>query len=138
MLKNPATLFRAQQEIDEVVGTGKITAKHLNQLPYITAVLRETLRLYPTAPAFNRGQRPENAARDPHPTIGGGRFEVPDIGITCLTTKIHRDPVVWGADADEFSPERMMHGKFENLPRNAWMVRLYPFAGFILSEARSR
>ncbi|KAG9256206.1 NADPH--cytochrome P450 reductase-like protein [Emericellopsis atlantica] len=121
LLKNPATLFKAQQEIDKVVGTSKITVKHLSQLPYITAVLRETLRLYPTAPAFNRGQRPENKAKEPIPTIGGGRFKVPEEGITCLMSKIHRDFTVWGADANDFNPDRMTDGKFEKLPRNAWM-----------------
>merc|ERR1712000_608626 len=120
LLKNPATLFKAQQEVDQVVGTSKITLKHLSQLPYITAILRETLRLYPTAPAFNRGQRPENKAREPIPTIGGGRFKVPEEGISCLMSKIHRDFTVWGADANDFNPDRMTDGKFEKLPQNAW------------------
>lgn len=122
MLKSPTTYFAAQQEIDRVIGREKITVKHLNELPYITAVLRETLRLSPTAPAFTRGVRPEN--KDPNPTIGDGRYAVPRNGILCLIGQVQRDPTVWGPDADEFKPERMMDGSFEKLPKNAWKVRL--------------
>ena len=33
---------------------------------------------------------------------------------------IHRVPEVWGQDADEFRPERMLDGGFESLPNQAW------------------
>lgn len=106
--------------MDHVIGTGKVNVKQLGELKYINAVLRETLRLRPTAPAFTRGVRPENT--DPNPTIGRGRYAVPEDGVLCLLTKIQRDPAVWGPDAEEFKPERMMDGKFEHLPKNAWKV----------------
>lgn len=121
MLLNPSTYFAAQQEVDRVVGKDKIEAKHLNQLPYLTAVLRETLRLHPTAPGFARVVRPEN--KDEKVTICDGKYEiergVPNI---ILLGKVHRDPKVYGDDAEEFKPERMMDDKFEKLPKNAWKV----------------
>jgi cytochrome P450 / NADPH-cytochrome P450 reductase len=70
MLENPHTLFTAQQEVDRVVGKDRITAKHLKELKYINAVLREKLRLIPTEPGFARAARQEN--KNPNPTLGGG------------------------------------------------------------------
>lgn len=41
-------------------------------------------------------------------------------GMVCLLTKIQKDPKVWGDDAEEFKPERMLGDKFDALPANAW------------------
>jgi cytochrome P450/NADPH-cytochrome P450 reductase len=123
MLKNPETLFAAQREVDTVIGKNRITVKHLRELKYINAVLRETLRLTPTAPAFLRAVRPEN--KEPSPTIGHAKYAVPQgHGILCLLGKIQRDPKVFGDDANEFKPERMLDENFEKLPKNAWKVSL--------------
>ncbi|KAF1993752.1 cytochrome P450 [Amniculicola lignicola CBS 123094] len=119
LLKNPATYFEAQQEVDRVVGHGKITVDHLKDLGYINAVLRETLRLTPTAPAFVRGVRPEN--NESPPTLAGGKYELErDWTFLCLIGKIQRDPKVYGEDANEFRPSRMADGEFEKLPKAAW------------------
>ncbi|KAK8079173.1 cytochrome p450 [Apiospora phragmitis] len=119
MLKNPKTFFAAQQEVDRIIGKDKIEAKHLRDLKYINGVLRETLRLNPTAPAFQRAVRPEN--KEDFVLIGGGKYEIPrGQSIICNLMKIHTDPKVWGDDANEFKPERMMDGKFETLLKNAW------------------
>lgn len=119
MLKNPSTFFAAQQEVDRVIGKDKIEAKHLKDLKYIDAVMKETLRLNPTAPAFQRAVRPEN--KEDFVLIGGGRYQIPrGQSIICNLMKIHTDPKVWGDDANEFNPERMLDGKFEKLPKNAW------------------
>ena len=119
LLKNPSTYFKAQQEVDRVIGNERVLPKHLNQLKYVNAVLRETLRLTPTAPGFGRAVRPEN--KEETPTIGNGRYAIPrEKSILCLVGKIQRDPKVWGDDAAEFRPERMLDDQFEKLPKNAW------------------
>ncbi len=119
LLLKPAAYFAAQEEVDRVVGAGRIEPHHLAKLPYLAAVLRETLRLAPTAPAISRGRRPENK-EDP-PTIGGGKYEIPgNKGVLCLLGKIQRDPKVFGDDADDFRPERMLDESFNKLPKNAW------------------
>lgn len=51
--KDGSTLKRARQEVDDVVGTDPVSVEHLEKLPYISAILRETLRLQPTAPIFS-------------------------------------------------------------------------------------
>lgn len=121
MLLKPETYFAAREEVDRVIGKKNVQAKHLKELHYIEAVLREALRLSPTAPAFARGVRPENTEETV--TIGKARYEIPrGQPVLCLLGKIQRDPAVFGDDADEFKPERMLDGKFEDLPKNVWKV----------------
>lgn len=119
MLKNPSTYFKAQQEVDEVIGNGKITVDHLKNLHYIEAILRETLRLEPTAPVIVRGLRDDNT--ETNPTLGAGKYALKkDAEMMCLLAKIQRDPAVYGEDADKFRPERMLDEQFEKLPKHAW------------------
>ena len=119
MLKNPAAYRNAQQEVDRVVGKGKLRVEHLKDLAYINAVLRETLRLTPTVPAFARRIRPEST--ETSPTLGKGQYAMEkDSTVLCLISKVHRDPKVYGEDANSFRPERMMDGNFEKLPKSAW------------------
>ncbi|GME65126.1 hypothetical protein Trco_000025 [Neofusicoccum parvum] len=113
MLDHPDTLKKAQQEVDQVVGNDAVTVEHLGRLPYINAVLRETLRLQPTAPAFVLG-----AFED---TTLGGRYRVKkEEPMLALLHKIHRDPAVYGDDAEVFRPERMLDENMAKLPKNAW------------------
>ncbi|MCJ1281918.1 hypothetical protein MMC26_001241 [Xylographa opegraphella] len=119
-LKYPETYNTAQKEVDEVVGKGSISYEHMSKLPYLTACLRETLRLYPTAPGFSVA--PISKDRNEYPIyIGKERYEVhfgQPIGV--ILPRIHRDPAVWGEDAEVFKPERMLEEKFSKLPPNAW------------------
>ncbi|KAK4888228.1 hypothetical protein LTR27_012838 [Elasticomyces elasticus] len=119
LLKNPDAYFKAQQEVDRVVGRNKMKAEHLKQLKYIDAVLRETLRLTPTVPAFVRSIRKDN----PHDVeeLAGGKYAVHrDDPVLCLISKCHRDPKVYGENANEFRPERMLEENFKKLPGGAW------------------
>lgn len=116
LLKNPEAMRKAQAEVDGVVGTGPVTFQHMPKLPYIEACLRESLRLSPTAPAFSvkpLGKEPE--------IIGGGKYLIPaGKTISVLLPVAGRDTTVFGADADEFRPERMYGENFTKLPSNAW------------------
>lgn len=119
LLKSPSAYLEAQKEVDQVVGQGPVKIEHLKQLKYINAVLRETLRLFPTAPAFSR-------TVDPNKTKGpadlGGYSVDEGVPVSAILGKIHRDKSVYGEDADEFRPERMLDEPFEKLPANAWKV----------------
>lgn len=49
-------------------------------------------------------------------TIIGGKYPVnKGQTITCLLSRSHLDPAVFGDDAEEFKPERMLDGNFERL-----------------------
>ena len=117
LLKNPAAYGSAQAEVDNVVGQGQIRVEHLKQFNYLNAVLREALRLQPTAPAFVRSLRPDND--EVCPSLGGYAIDRHS-KILALLPQCHRDPGVYGEDADEFKPERMLDEKFKTLPKSAW------------------
>ncbi|CAF2144131.1 unnamed protein product [Brassica rapa subsp. narinosa] len=54
ILNYPEIMKRAQQELDEVVGKDKIVEEsHIPKLPYILAIMKETLRLHSVAPLLN-------------------------------------------------------------------------------------
>ncbi|TQN65714.1 Bifunctional cytochrome P450/NADPH--P450 [Colletotrichum shisoi] len=116
LLRHPAAYRKVQQEVDEVVGQGPIKMDHLSKLPYLNAVLRETLRLSSTIPAFGVEAK-EN-------TLIGGKYRVKKGEcIALLLGRTHLDPVVYGDDATEFKPERMLDKNFERLQKefpNSW------------------
>ncbi|KAH7179891.1 cytochrome P450 [Fusarium flagelliforme] len=113
LLENERALQKARQEVDEVVGDGTLTVDHLTKMPYITQVLRETLRLMPTAPGFSVTPKKDE--------IIGGKYAVAaNQPLLLLLHLIHRDPQVWGPDAEDFKPERMADEFLEALPKNSW------------------
>lgn len=113
MLENPRTLLKAHQEVDNVLGRRTPTVNDLNDLPYIELIMKESLRLWPTAPVFGLHALEE--------TMLGGKYLVaPDDHILISLGGLHRDPNVWGADAKDFRPERFMPAEFDRVPENAY------------------
>ncbi|RYC79765.1 Bifunctional cytochrome P450/NADPH--P450 reductase [Fusarium oxysporum f. sp. narcissi] len=113
LLENPSVMKKAREEIDAVVGDSNLNVDHLPKLPYINMILRETLRLMPTAPGFYVTPFKDE-------TIGGEYHVNSGEPLFCFLHLIHRDPAVWGPDAEEFRPERMADEFFDKLPKNAW------------------
>ena len=121
-LRHPGTFQEAQKEVDRVVGKGIITVDHMSKLPYITACLRETLRLTPTIAGTAIGVLP-NSTEDPI-RLGGSSYSVPrNVNFFYILNKVHKDPSVYGDDAELFRPQRMLDESFKQLPKNAWKVR---------------
>ncbi|EJT71663.1 hypothetical protein GGTG_10917 [Gaeumannomyces tritici R3-111a-1] len=118
--RRPAVLASLRAELDSVFGTAGGGAAHpaavrarllapggeevISRLPYMSAVVKETLRLYP----------PASTARQPAP---GTRLTLPDgtqtppldgLLVYVCHFMIQRDRDVYGADADDFVPERWL------------------------------
>ncbi|KAK0481963.1 fatty acid hydroxylase [Armillaria luteobubalina] len=114
LLKNPDKMRKLRAEIDEILGGRPLEVEAFDKLPYLIAVMRESLRLGPTAPS-------RTVAPIEDTILAGGKYFVKaGTSIVIHAYLMHRDPKVWGEDAEEFRPERMMDGKFEALPPNAW------------------
>ncbi|PYH98277.1 cytochrome P450 [Aspergillus ellipticus CBS 707.79] len=120
LLKNPHAYKKAQEEIDTVIGRRRISVDDLSKLPYINAVLRESLRLRPTATSMRLHPHPTKNTEDPV-TLANGKYILnKGESMLVILSKLHRDPKVYGSDAEEFKPERMLDENFNKLPKNAW------------------
>ncbi|KUJ38662.1 cytochrome P450 [Streptomyces sp. MI02-2A] len=98
--RHPDVAARAREEVDRVWGdVDRPGYDRVARLRYVRRVLDESLRLWPTAPAFAREAREDTVLYDTHPMRRGAWALV-------LTTMLHRDPQVWGADAERFDPDR--------------------------------
>nr|AYM55671.1 cytochrome P450 [Croton stellatopilosus] len=117
LLRNPNTLIKAQAEIEQTIGKGKlIQESDIAKLPYLQAVIKETFRLHPAAPFL----LPRKAGEDVE--IGG--FIVPkDAQVLVNAWAIGRDPSLW-EDADLFIPERFLGSDIDARGRN---FELIPF-----------
>ncbi|MFE7893302.1 cytochrome P450 [Streptomyces sp. NPDC057412] len=97
---HPGIAARARAEVDRVWGATEAPGyEQVARLRYVRRVLDEALRLWPTAPAFAREAREDTVLGGEHPMRRGGWALV-------LTPTVHRDPEVWGADAERFDPDR--------------------------------
>ena len=55
LINHPNVMAKARQEIDMVIGKGKIVEEsNIVNLPYIQAIVKETLRLHPSGPLVVR------------------------------------------------------------------------------------
>jgi cytochrome P450/NADPH-cytochrome P450 reductase len=116
LMKHPEAYRKAQNEVDSVVGTDTIKVEHLARLPYISAILRETLRINATIPLFIVESYEDTLLAGKYPVKGGET-------IVNLLAKSQIDPLVFGNDANEFKPERMLDEPFEKMNKefpNAW------------------
>lgn len=97
---HPETAARARAEVDAVWGdTPRPDYAQVARLRHVRRVLDESLRLWPTAPAFAREAREDTVLAEEHPMRRGAWALV-------LTAMLHRDPEVWGADPERFDPDR--------------------------------
>ncbi|EFC41452.1 cytochrome p450 [Naegleria gruberi] len=113
LLKHPEVLKKAQKEVDTVIGNENIQIKHIPQLVYLDQILKETLRLWPTAPGFGLGCKTDQ--------VIGGKYRIhPSDFIIVSNSNLHRDKKVWGEDCEQFNPDRMSPENFSSLPSNSW------------------
>ncbi|MFG2687095.1 cytochrome P450 [Streptomyces sp. NPDC048405] len=100
LARHPDVAARARAEVDRVWGGTEAPGyEQVAKLRYVRRVLDESLRLWPTAPGFAREAREDTVLGGAYPMRRGAWALV-------LTGMLHRDPEVWGADAERFDPDR--------------------------------
>ncbi|XP_026729818.1 cytochrome P450 4d8-like [Trichoplusia ni] len=101
--RHPDIQAKVYQELQEVFGDSDrpIVADDLPRLKYLDAVIRETLRLYPSVPIIAR-------KIDKEVTLPSGVTLVKGCGAVIHIWAVHRNPRYWGEDAEEFRPERFL------------------------------
>ncbi|MFK0159638.1 cytochrome P450 [Streptomyces sp. NPDC090493] len=100
LARHPEIAVRAAAEVDRVWGdTPAPGYDQVAKLRYVRRVLDESLRLWPTAPAFAREAREDTVLAGRYPMRRGAWALV-------LTPMLHRDPEVWGPEAESFDPDR--------------------------------
>ncbi|GGO55001.1 hypothetical protein GCM10012286_66110 [Streptomyces lasiicapitis] len=100
LARHPDVFTRAREEVDQVWGRTETPGyEQVAKLRYVRRVLDESLRLWPTAPAFAREARQDTVVGGVHPVRRGAWALV-------LAVLLHRDPEAWGARPEEFDPDR--------------------------------
>ncbi|MBO1755223.1 cytochrome P450 [Allobranchiibius sp. CTAmp26] len=118
MSRDREVMRRAQEEADTILSADPDAVPTFEQVPkfrYIRRCLDEALRLWPTAPGFARGPRHGTE------TVGGRWTMQQDDWVLVMLTAVHRDPNVWGADADSYDPDHFLPAKVRERPAHSYL-----------------
>lgn len=117
LLHSPRTLLKARAELERTIGEGNLLGESdIGRLPYLQAVIKETLRLHPAVPLL----LPHKAGADAD--IGG--FTVPENAQVLVNVwAMGRDPSMW-EDPNSFLPERFLES---NIAPRGQDMELIPF-----------
>ncbi|MBA0773249.1 hypothetical protein Gotri_008540 [Gossypium trilobum] len=106
LLRNPQVMQKAKKELLEVIGSERtVKESDIDELPYLQAVVKETLRLHPAAPLL----LPYKARNDVEIcgyTIPKGAHALVNIWA------MNRDPKYWNQPLT-YSPERFIGSKID-------------------------
>ncbi|MED6131654.1 hypothetical protein PIB30_011505 [Stylosanthes scabra] len=120
LVRNPQVMENAKKELGEIVGNNDVPIEEsdISKLPYLQAVIKETLRLHPPVPFL----LPRKAESDVD-IVG---YTIPkDAEIMVNVWNIGRDPTLW-ENPTLFSPERFIGSDIDVKGRN---FELAPFGG---------
>ncbi|KAF5645853.1 cytochrome P450 monooxygenase [Fusarium tjaetaba] len=111
LLRNPHAMARLKSDIlaesfDDDAVAPYSTAR---SLPYLDAVIRESLRMHPSV-----AMPLERYVPDTGLTLPDGSFVPPGVSVGLNPYIIGRNEDVWGEDANEFRPERWLKLKDES------------------------
>lgn len=112
LARDPALEQQARTEVDDVIGTRVPQFEDIQKLELLRRVLEESLRLWPTAPAFARVSKQD--------TLLAGKYEIPaGQGVDIILPALHRDPKVWD-DPERFDADRFLPAQVRQRPPNAY------------------
>ncbi|CDO71117.1 hypothetical protein BN946_scf184844.g121 [Trametes cinnabarina] len=106
LLTNPSALKRLQAEIDQFYPPEEdpCNPEHHRDMHYLTAVINETLRLYPPVPTGSQRRVPRRSQG-----VMLGPYPVPEgTTVTLPPYTVHRDPRNFSPFPEDFWPERWL------------------------------
>ncbi len=116
LLHNPSALERVYHEVDAVLGDDLSrlpSYEQVRKLEYVLQILKETLRLWPTAPAFSRYPL--------ETTVIGGKYQLQKgQELLVLTPMLHRDLGIWGPSPEAFDPDHFTRQAEQARPAYAY------------------
>ncbi|EOA90689.1 uncharacterized protein SETTUDRAFT_36198 [Exserohilum turcica Et28A] len=128
--QNPAIQTHVRAEIHQYIPDPKAlsepsfdVASLLESMPYLNAVCNEVLRLYPTIPVSARV-----AIRD---TTVAGHFIPNGTMFFVVPWATNRNPALWGANAEDFVPERWLDKESGRATMNGGAASNYSFLTFL-------
>lgn len=103
LVRHPKVMKKAQAEVRKVASiAGKVDESHLQQIHYLKAVIKETMRLHPPVPLLVPGESMEKCILD--------GYEIPEKTWVLINAyAIGRDPESWDNPL-EYRPERFEDG----------------------------
>ncbi|KAJ9186484.1 hypothetical protein P3X46_002052 [Hevea brasiliensis] len=106
LMKNSTAMMKAQEEVRKLVGKkGFVEEDDTQQLPYLKAVIKETMRLQPTVPLLVPRESSENC------TLDG--YDIPAKTVVYVNAwAIGRDPEIW-ENPEKFDPERFINSSID-------------------------
>ncbi len=130
-LNHPRVLKRLQQELDAMVSETPASWKIVSTLPYLHAVIQESIRFHPgTSFALERVVPREGLC------LPDGRFLEPGTVVGMHPWIINRNRPIFGSDADSFVPERWLQN--DNETAEAFTNRLAQMETTVLSFGAGR
>ncbi|KAJ3492937.1 hypothetical protein NLJ89_g11134 [Agrocybe chaxingu] len=139
LAKNQDVQDRLRSEIREARQQGDVPYDDLVDLPYLDAVCRETLRLYPPFPYVGRTTMQDAVLPLSNPIKGLDGQEIREILVPKHTEILvsimasNTNPEIWGPDSYEWKPERWLTQMPEALSA-AHIPGVYSHLGFKFSQ----
>ena len=112
LAQHPEAARRAQREVDEVLRGATPGAEHVDQLPWLQATLKETLRAYPAVSVLMTRRTTAPITLAGHAVPKGAMLRV-------TPWVIHHDER-WFPQPDRFMPERFLDDA-PHIPKGAWI-----------------
>lgn len=122
LINHPTIMEKARKEIDSIIGKNRIVMElDIDNLPYLQAIVKETLRLHPPSPFV---------LRDSYNNCIIGGYDIPaKTQVFTNVWAIGRDPKYW-EDPLEFRPERFRNdesGKMGQIDVRGQNYHFMPF-----------
>lgn len=115
LAQHPDVQNRLREELCSAQSGGlELGYKKLEDLRYLDAVIRETMRLYGPVPFIDRVARKDTVLPLSRPIVGLDSTDIHAINVpkgTKITIAImlaNRDPNIWGDDAQDWKPDRWL------------------------------